>query len=258
MPVYRWVLMMVLACMASSAVCLAGPSAPEPRQVPDNQRIIVRLGYGKLAFVRLPEAVESVDTILPAERLMVGENSPYVSLGLVDPTLTDGRLGIYGVSGRLYIVFFEQVADKSDIEVAITRPTATPKVVQPFTASSLVRALRPDAHGALHMTIPGAQATAPLLPGVFDGRVEFHDAVQLAVGSLLGLRVTVKSLEEVPLKLDIRVNDPLSASTDPAIVALAQWAWPPKYDVDLVAVETHILPPHGQTYLYIIYKERQS
>jgi len=247
----------VVACVLSAGLPVAGAPAHTKRQIAEDQTLIVRLAYGKLVFIQLPEPIHSVDTILPATRLMVGENSPYLSLGLVDQTLTDGRVGVYGVSGKLYILFFEQVQDKADVEIAITRTTATTKAVQGFTPSSFVRALRPSPNGQLRMTIPGAQPTAPLLPGLLDTRIAFHDALQLTANGLQGLRVTVKNLESTPLKLDVRVGDPLSVTTDPAIVAFAQWAWPPKYDVDLLAVETNILPAQGETYLYVIYKERR-
>src|SRR5215510_916369 len=121
----RWMLAAVVACVLSAGLPVAGAPAHTKRQIAEDQTLIVRLAYGKLVFIQLPEPIHSVDTILPATRLMVGENSPYLSLGLVDQTLTDGRVGVYGVSGKLYILFFEQVQDKADVEIAITRTTAT-------------------------------------------------------------------------------------------------------------------------------------
>src|SRR4029453_13470733 len=116
----RTILSLLCLCLVVTTA-LAAPKTHQRRVLTEGQIIVLKLPVRQAVFLTMPEPISSVNTVLPAERLMIGEDSPHLTFGLLDPTLTDGRVSVVGTSGVQTIVYFEQVAEtaKGDVEVVV-------------------------------------------------------------------------------------------------------------------------------------------
>jgi hypothetical protein len=215
--------------------------------------IVLKLPVGQAVFLTMPEPISSVNTVLPAERLMIGEDSPHLTFGLLDPTLTNGRLSVVGTSGVQYVVYFEQVTEtaKGDVEVVVTRGAA-PAPAKPLDAFALLRALRHPGPPAL----PGVQPAPPALPTILDPRIVLSTPEMFTVQQWKGLRVTVANTQDRPLTLHWHLGEPFALPVPANVVPLGQWVWPSQYQIAVLAVEQATVPAHGQTTLYLVYEER--
>lgn len=235
----RWMLSSVLL------VGLALPAWAE-RKVAVDAPLLLKLPVGKLVVLVLPERTSSTTSPLPKERMQIGEDGPYVTFIVTDPTIEPNSVAVVDERSKLYYVRFEVVTKGGDDVVYVTQ--ASPVKRAAFTATSFLRALRTG------QALPDAQPREPLLPALADDRLALRDPQMVTVAGKQGLRVTLENTQDVPVALDIRVGAP--AKVDAFTVALAQWVWPPRQTIRALAVEQDLLPPHGSTQLYVIYEER--
>jgi hypothetical protein len=243
--------LLCLGMVATAAV--AAPKTHQRRVLTEGQMIVLKLPVRQAVFLTMPEPISSVNTVLPAERLMIGEDSPHLTFGLLDPTLTDGRVSVVGTSGVQYIVYFEQAPEtvKGDVEVVLTRG-APPAPAKPLDAFAVLRALRHPGPPA----VPGVQPAPPALPTVLDPRIMLTAPEMFTVQQFKGLRVAVVNTQDTPLTLQWHLGEPLSPPLPPDVIPLGQWVWPAPYQIAVVTVEQAVIPPHGQTTLYLVYEER--
>jgi hypothetical protein len=248
----RTVLSLLCLCLVATTA-VAAPKTHQRRVLTEGQMIVLRLPVRQAVFLTMPEPISSVNTVLPAERLMIGEDSPHLTFGLLDPTLTDGRVSVVGTSGVQTIVYFEQVAEtaKGDVEVVVTRG-APPVPTKPLDAFALLRALRQPGPPA----VPGVQPAPPALPTILDPRVTLNAPEMFTVQQFKGLRVAVANTQETPLTLHWHLGEPLTPPIAPDVVPLGQWVWPSQYQIAVLAVDQAVIPAHGQTTLYLVYEER--
>ena len=229
-------------------LCLVPWSAQAKRSVAVDVPLVLRLELHQVTFLALPEPFASVTSGLPKERLSVGEDGTYISFVVMDPAIPPGRLGIVGESGKLYVIRYEVVPNKSDDEVYITQ--SAPVKRAPFTVASFVRALRTGA------AIPGAQPHAPLLPTSTDARVAVRSVETVTVDGKHGARAIVENTQDEPIQLDVRVGESPQGEQGGQVVLLRQWVWPPRQTLRALAVEQDVIPAHGSTELYLIFEER--
>src|SRR5712691_13377024 len=175
-----------VAPLLALTLCLTVHPARAARTLSADHAIAVKLESSQPTAVALPEPVASVSVGVAPERLSLDYDGPYLFLLPLDPTVT-GRLFVVGQSGTLYTLTFK-VATPADDVVHLTAPPTTPTVKsQPFSVASLLRALRTDT------SLPGQHAVdipAPVLP---DARVRLTASHALALGSRVGLVLTVRN-----------------------------------------------------------------
>jgi hypothetical protein len=248
----RTILPLLCLCLVATTA-VAAPKTHQRRVLTEGQMIVLKLPVGQAVFLTMPEPISSVNTVLPASRLMIGEDSPHLTFGLLDPTLTEGRLSVVGTSGVQYVVYFEPAADpaKGDVEVVVTRGAPAPPSKR-FDAFALLRALRQPGPPA----VPGVQPVPPALPTILDPRVVLSTPEMFTVQQLKGLRVAVVNTQDTPLTLHWHVGEPLSLPVPADTVPLGQWVWPSQYQIAVLTVEQATVPAHGQTTLYLVYEER--
>jgi hypothetical protein len=152
-----------------------------------------------------------------------------------------------------YVVYFEQAAEtaKGDVEVVVTRGAA-PVPAKPLDAFAFLRVLRQPGAPA----VPGVQPAPPALPTILDPRVMLSAPEMFTVQHWKGLRVAIVNTQDTPLTLHWHLGEPVSLPVPTDVVVLGQWVWPPQYQIAVVAVEQAIVPPHGQSTLYLVYEER--
>jgi hypothetical protein len=216
------------------------------RSVSADQPIAVRVELNQAVALAFPEAIVSV-IALDTKRFSVDMDGPYLGLSVVDPEAS-GRFFPIGQSGKLYTVNFK-VATPADDVVHITASTASVSAkAHPFSVASFLRALRTGT------PIPSQQPVEVPSPTLPDSRLVFMDASALAVGSLVGMTLTVRNTQQQPLSLDLRIGsaDGISEGT----VALGTWAWPPRMTIKAVAAEGEVVPAEGQSRLYVIFEKR--
>jgi hypothetical protein len=240
------VLLQVLPVAAKRTIALEEP-------------IKIRLEIEQITGVIFPEPISSATRILPKERMEVGERGALLFLAPYDPTIPKGRMFVVGQqTGTVYPVYYELVATKGDDEVYISRATPTAKKTD-ATPETLMRALLAAPHAPL--ALPGVKAhdnPTPFLPvpPAEDLRVILRSSRLESVGGMYALRVQLENGLDMPLMLDYRVGQ-VSTAAGTSTVVLDRWVWPPKYDLALLVLDQDILPAHGTTTLYVIYKERQ-
>ena len=194
------------AC-APTLAPLVCPCAARPvlaaRSLPADRPIAVKLETSQPTAIALPEPVASVSVGLAPDRMSLDYDGPYLFLLPLDPAIT-GRLFVVGQSGTLYVVTFK-VGTPADDVVHVTRrrgvqPSARPP---PVSVATLLRALRTGT------AVPGQQAIdlpPPVLP---DPRVRVTGSSALAVGTTLGLVLTLRNTQQTPLTLDLRLGAPV-------------------------------------------------
>jgi hypothetical protein len=77
----------------------------------------------------------------------------------------------------------------------------------------------------------------------------------LAVGTTLGLVLTLRNTQQTPLTLDLRIGAPLESPSD-GVIPLSTWTWPPRLSIRAVAAEDEVLVPEGETRLYLLFDRR--
>lgn len=230
----------------TSLLCLAPLAHAGDRQVPLDSRIELRLIVNQLTMLALPEGISSATLTLPPERLEVGEDGQYMTLHLHDATVPPGWIGVVGQSGQLYKVHYKTVTTNGDEVVHLIRKAPTKPVV--LTDATITRYLR------TRKPLPGAEASTLPLPNPDDTRIALQDASTVRIGKRHALRAQLTNTQDVPLLVDERIG--AARLPDAQTVVLSTWVWPPKHTITGVAVEEHLLPPHGSTTLYVIYEER--
>jgi len=237
-----------VAPLLALALCLTVHPARAARTLSADHAIAVKLESSQPTAVALPEPVASVSVGVAPERLSLDYDGPYLFLLPLDPTVT-GRLFVVGQSGTLYTLTFK-VATPADDVVHLTAPPTTPTVKsQPFSVASLLRALRTDT------PLPGQHTVdipAPVLP---DARVRLTASHALALGSRVGLVLTVRNTQTAPLALDVRIGAPVEDATGAAL-SLSTWTWPPHLTIRAIAADEEVLSPQGHTRLYVILERR--
>jgi hypothetical protein len=237
----RWAWLLVL-------VAWLAPASAADRTIPVTGQLLLRLQPFKMVVVVLPEPPSSVTSPLSPKALQIGEDGVYLTLVPLSPDIPPGDLAIVGDSGKLYMLGYHLVTERPDRVVTLAKPV--PPKGTPLTTAGMLRALRTG------IKIPGSTAREAILPALPDPRVALQGATSLALGKTITLTATLVNTQEAPLALDIRVGEPLAPAPDPFTVYLEQWIWPPKWTVRAVAVDQDVLPPHGQTTLYVIGDER--
>jgi hypothetical protein len=208
--------------------------------------LVVKLELQQVTGLILTENVSTIVTGMPKERLDISFDGPNIGLVLYDPTMPPTRVLITGESGRIYLPRVEVAPARGDDLVYVThRPTAT---AVPVTVASAIRAV---------LGIPGApqgKSADPIIPATTDPRLTLHSAKSLTLGPFVGTAIIVENTQDVPVLLDERVGHPGEPESD--AIRLDTWIWPPKYTLEAVGPPQQILPPHGRTTLYFIFRGR--
>jgi hypothetical protein len=220
------------------------------RSLPADRPIAVKLEPSQPTAIALPEPVASVSVGLAPERISLDYDGPYLFLLPLDPAIA-GRLFVVGQSGTLYVVTFKVAVPADDVvHVTATLAGATHSAPpRPLSVATLLRALRTGT------PVPGHQAIdlpPPVLP---DARLRVTGSSSFAVGTTLGLMLTIRNTQPAPLTLDLRLGVPGAAPSD-QVIALSTWAWPPHLTIRAVAAEEDVLPPAGETRVYVVYERR--
>ena len=77
----------------------------------------------------------------------------------------------------------------------------------------------------------------------------------LAVGTTLGLVLTLRNTQPTPLTLDLRLGAPVETPGD-GVIPLSTWTWPPRLTIRAVAAEDEVLAPASETRVYVVYERR--
>ncbi len=220
------------------------------RSITANQPIAVKLETSQPTAVALPEPVASVSVGMAPERFSLDYDGPYLFLLPLDPTIA-GRLFVVGQSGTLYVLTFK-VASPADDVVHVTAAAAQPHAggkPQPFSVASFLRSLRAGS------PVPGQQPVDLPSPALPDTRVQAMGSSALAVGSVLGLVLTLKNTQTVPLALDLRIGAPVESHAE-GVLSLDTWTWPPRLTIKAVAADEEVLAPGTETHVYVILERR--
>ncbi len=218
------------------------------RSLSADQTITIRLEPSQPTAIALPEPVASVSVGMAPDKFSLDYDGPYLFLLPLDPAIT-GRLFVVGQSGKLYTITFK-VATPADDVVHITATTADATAkTPPFSVASFLRALRTGT------PIPGQQAVDVPSPSLPDARLTLLDATALAVGSMVGLTLTVRNTQTTPLTLDLRIGAPSEGAAE-GMVALSTWTWPPRMTIKAVAADAEMVPSDGQSRLFVVFEKR--
>jgi hypothetical protein len=232
--------------------CSLGEAA---RTVTSEGVMAVKLELGQPTAMVFPEEVSTVTTAMPCGpkpedpcRLMITKDNMYVGFLPHDPTMPPNRQIVVGVSGRVYLVMVEIVASgkRGDDIVYVTHKA--PPQGDMLTPASVMRTLRsPKGPG------PAQPLTLPL-PTPADPRLTLSQPQQYTLGPYQALVLTITNTQETVLHLDERVG--LAVAAMPGTARLHEWVWPPNRRLEAVAIAQPMVPPHGTTTLYAIFKER--
>ena len=237
-----------VAPLMALALCLARP-ALAARSLPADRPITVKLETSQPTAIALPEPVASVSVGLAPERISLDYDGPYLFLLPLDPAIT-GRLFVVGQSGTLYVVTFKVGTPADDvIHVLATPAGAARSAPPPLSIATLLRALRTGT------AVPGQQAIdlpPPVLP---DPRVRVTGSSALAVGTTLGLVLTLRNTQQAPLTLDLRLGVSVEAPSE-GVILLSTWTWPPRLTIRAVAAEDEVLAPASETRVYLLFERR--
>jgi hypothetical protein len=218
------------------------------RSLSADQTITIRLEPSQPTAIALPEPVASVSVGMAPDKFSLDYDGPYLFLLPLDPTIT-GRLFVVGQSGKLYTITFKVTTPADDVVHITATPAGATAKTQPFSVASFLRALRTGA------PIPGQQAVDVPSPSLPDTRLTLLDATALAVGSMVGLTLTVRNTQATPLTLDLRIGAPSEGAAE-SMVALSTWTWPPRMTIKAVAADAEMVPSDGQSRLFVIFEKR--
>ena len=226
--------------------CLLLPvPALAARTTPADYPVALKLELGQPTAVVMPEPITKVTVGLDEKTFSADYDGVYLFLLLKDPSVI-GRLFVVVQSGKLHTLTFKVASPADDIVSLVS--TATGKNAPPFSVGSMLRALRTQT------VVPGQQAIEVPAPVSADPRVVLTAPQAISVGGLVGMVVTVHNTQAVPVALDLRVG--LASEPEASSVALSTWTWPPRLTLKAVAAEQEVLPPDGQTQLYLVYQRR--
>ena len=220
------------------------------RSVAADRPIAVKLEPSQPTAIALPEPVASVSVGLAPERVSLDYDGPYLFLLPLDSAIA-GRLFVVGQSGTLYVVTFKVAAPADDVVHVTATPAGATRSAppQPLAIATLLRALRTGT------ALPGQQALdlpPPVLP---DPRVRVTGASALALGTTLGLVLTVRNTQPTPLTLDLRLDMPSEAPSE-GVMPLSTWTWPSRLPIRAVAAEDEVLAPASETRVYLLFDRR--
>jgi len=227
----------------------AAPPVLAARSVAADRPIAVKLETAQPTALALPEPVASVSVGLAPDRVSLDYDGPYLFLLPLDPAIT-GRLFVVGQSGTLYVVTFKVAAPADDVVHVLATPAgAASGPPPPLSVARLLRALRTGT------SVPGQQAVdlpPPVLP---DSRVRVTGASALALGTTVGLVLTVRNTQPTPLILDLRLDMPIEAPSE-GVIPLSAWTWPSRLPIRAVAAEDEVLAPASETRVYLLFDRR--
>jgi hypothetical protein len=231
------------------ALCLARPVAAA-RTLPADRPIAVKLELSQPTAIALPEPVASVSVGLAPERVSLDYDGPYLFVLPLDPAIA-GRLFVVGQSGTLYVVTFKVAVPADDVVhvTATLAGAAHSAPPRPLSVATLLRALRTGT------TLVGQQVLdlpPPVLP---DPRLQVTGASGRAIGTTLGLVLTLRNTQQTPLTLDLRLGTPTEPPTE-GVIALRTWTWPPDLTIRAVAAEDEVVAPARETRVYVVYERR--
>ena len=231
------------------SLCLASP-ALAARSLPADRPIAVKLEPSQPTAIALPEPVASVSVGLAPERISLDYDGPYLFLLPLDPAIA-GRLFVVGHSGTLYVVTFKVAAPADDVVHVTATPAGAARGLPPpsLSLATLLRALRTGT------ALPGQQAIDLPPPALPDLRVRVTGSSALALGTTLGLVLTLRNTQQAPLTLDLRLGAPMEPPND-GVILLSAWIWPPHLTIRAVAAEAEVLAPASETRLYVVYERR--
>jgi len=226
--------------------CLLLPlPALAARTTPADHPVALKLELGQQTAVVMPEPITKVIVAQDDKVLSVDYEGVYLFVLVKDSTYS-GRLFVVLQSGKLQAVTFKIASPSDDIVSLVS--TTTGKSAPPFSVGSMLRALRTQT------ALPGQQASEVPAPVPADTRVVLAATQAISVGGMIGMVVTVHNTQTVPVALDLRVG--LASEPESSSVALSTWTWPPRLTLKAVAAEQELLPPDGQTRLYLVYQRR--
>jgi hypothetical protein len=228
----------------------AVPPVLAARSVAADRPIAVKLEPSQPTAIALPEPVASVSVGLAPERISLDYDGPYLFLLPLDPAIA-GRLFVVGQSGTLYVVTFKVATPADDVVHVTATPAGATRSAppQPLSVATLLRALRSGT------TMPGQQAIdlpPPVLP---DTRVRVTGSSALALGTTLGLVLTLRNTQPAPLTLDLRLGAPMEPPNE-GVIPLSAWTWPPHLTIRAVAAEAEVLAPASETRVYLLFDRR--
>jgi len=218
------------------------------RSLSADQTITIRLEPSQPTALALPEPVASVSVGIAPDKFSLDYDGPYLFLLPLDPAIT-GRLFVVGQSGKLYTITFKVATPADDVVHITSTPAGATAQTQPFSVASFLRALRTGT------PIPGQQAVAVPSLSLPDARLTLLDATALAVGSMVGLTLTVRNTQATPLTLDLRIGATSEGAAE-GMVALSIWTWPPRMTIKAVAADAEIVPSDGQSRLFVVFEKR--
>lgn len=226
---------------------LSSPAYAE-RSLTADKAIHVRLEVLQITAVVFPEPIESVPIGVNAKGWDLDYTGPYLLIMPLQEGVTGGRLFVIGAdSGKMYSVNFS-VATPSDDIVYITVPTPGQKL-PPFSVPSYLRALKAGT------SVPGMSKVDMVAPSLNDTRLALVETHATAVGSLIGMVLTVRNTQPHALVLDVRVGAQQDAPDD-ATVALSAWIWPPRMTLKALTLDNDLLPPGSQGRVYVVMEKR--
>ena len=220
------------------------------RSLPADRPIAVKLEPSQPTAIALPEPVASVSVGVGPDRVSLDYDGPYLFLLPLDPSIT-GRLFVVGQSGTLYVVTFKvAVPDDDVVHVTATPGGATQRPSPPpVSVATLLRALRTGT------TMPGQQAIDLPPPTLPDTRVRVTGSSALAMGTTLGLVLTLRNTQQTPLTLDLRLDMPIESPSE-GVIPLSTWTWPPRLTIRAVAAEDEVVAPASETRVYLLFDRR--
>jgi hypothetical protein len=216
------------------------------RTLTTDQRLELRLKPEKPTTMVLPEPISQVFHGQDEKYFKVNKDGPFLVIVVGDPAV-DTEIHVVSAHGKLYVVHVKVAVPPDDV-VYVTTPAPQARAV-PFDAFALLRALRTGGR------VPSPQAVDVPLPQVTPALVTIESSQAVQVGTLLGVTLTLRNPQPVPLAIDIRVGEsapPEGSQT----VALTTWTWPPRLTVKALHSDSDLLAPGGVGQVYVIFERR--
>jgi hypothetical protein len=212
------------------------------RSMPAGRPFAVRLEPQQPMTMVFPERIVSVTVGFDKKTFDTSSNGPYVFLQVNAPQLS-GRIFVVDDKGAMYWGTYQTGGQPDDVVYIVRDPPPKERLV-PFTAQSLLRALRTNT------AVPGQQAPQLPTPTLMDPRLVMRLASTRQVGEHIGMILLVQNTQEVPLGLDKRIGQ--ARQLEAHVVPLDTIVWPPGLVLDVISVGDDVLQPGAETQIYAV------